>query len=161
MLVPWGWAKRAPINFGETRLSERKPLSKFIWVQKANGNESDIHMFMLMQWGWAKQAPINFGETRPGKVNAGQILFRSGRPRETNPIWMLVPWGWAKRAPIDFGWIRPRESEPRSKFVWVRKAREMNPIYTAYHKISGNITTPNCSFIYICWFREAEQNKPQ
>ena len=63
MRVTWGWVKRVPINFGETRPRESKPMSTFVWVQKAKGNGS--YMYLLMPWGRAKRAPINFRETRP------------------------------------------------------------------------------------------------
>ena len=70
-------------------------------------------------------------------------MFGSRRSKETNPIYMLVRQGWAKQAPINFGEIWPRESKPRSKYVWVQK-------------VKGNE-----SYIYVCWCREAEWNKPQ
>ena len=68
VLVLWSWGKRTPTSFWETRLRESKPMSKIIWVQKAEGNEaqwndSSLHVGAV-HVKLRETYPISFWETR-------------------------------------------------------------------------------------------------
>ena len=120
-------------------------MSKFVWVQKAKGNEtltwmgSKGRVKRLFCTRWCREA-TSFWETRLSESKPRKSVWT--RPKETNHIYIyiyiyiwLVPWGWAKRTPINiekpgwgkvntgqilFGARRPRET--RHILGWALKA---------------------------------------
>ena len=142
MLVRQGWAKRAPINFGEIRPRESKPRSKYVWVQKVKGNESYIYMYvcMLVPWGWVKWAAIFFGEIRPreSKPRSKFVLVKM-KPvylwlRDKTLFWGL--WSWGKyKSVVQF------KDEGNDTHIWLARLGKQ--------------------ILYKCWFLEAERNEPQ
>ena len=119
-LVPWSWGKRIPTSFCETRLRESKPRSKFVWVQKAEGNEahtwlgSQGQVKRLFSTCWCREAEGNvpqqvFEKPGWGKGKRGTYLVGLSRPSETTLLYTLVPWSWGKWTQQVFekpGWVK-------------------------------------------------------
>ena len=130
-----------PTSFWETRLRESKPRSKFVWVQKAEGNEahtwlgSQGQVKRLFSTCWCREAEGNVPQQvfeKPGWGKVNHVKFGSRRPRETRHI---------------FGWALKAEWNDSSVHVGAVKLREMNP--TSFWETRLSKSKPRSNFV---WF---------
>ena len=95
-------------------------MSKFVWVQKAKGNEahtwlgSQGQVKRLFSTCWCREAEGNvpqqvFEKPGWGKGKRGTYLVGLSRPSEMTLLYTLVPWSWGKWTQQVFekpGWVK-------------------------------------------------------
>ena len=147
-------------------------MSKIVWVQKAKGNKAQTwlgsqgQVKLLFSIRWYCVAEGNepqhvFQKPGWGKVNPGQILLGSRRPRETRYsettlLYMLVPWSWGKCTPTSFekpGWGKVNRGQI---LFGSRRPREKRHILGLSLKAEWNDSSPHVGAVKL---RETNPNK--